>query len=117
MHAQNLFAAAHIRQPHHHAAVKAPRPEQRRIEHVGPVRRRNQNHAVVRLESIHLHQQLVQSLLALVVPAAQARAAMTAHGVDFVNENNARRVLLALLKQVANAARAHAHKHLHKVRA
>ena len=30
VHAQNLFAAANIRQSHHHAAIKASRPQQRR---------------------------------------------------------------------------------------
>src|SRR5271165_2670167 len=41
---------------------------------------------------------------------------MAANGVDFVDENDARGVLLALLKQVAHAACADADKHLHKVR-
>src|SRR5271155_494768 len=41
---------------------------------------------------------------------------MAANGVNFVNEDDAGRVLLALLKQVAHAARADADKHLNKVR-
>ena len=48
--------------------------------------------------------------------AAQARAAMAADGVDFVDENDARGILLALLKQIAHAAGADAHEHLHEVR-
>ena len=40
---------------------------------------------------------------------------MPSHGVNFVNENNARRILLALLKQVADPRSAYPNKHLHEV--
>ncbi len=116
MHPQDLFAAAHVRTRNHHAAVEAARAQQRRIEHVRAVGGCDQDDAFVRFEAVHLDQQLVQGLLALVVSAAQAGAAMAADRVDFVDEDDARRVLLALLEQVADAARAHAHEHLHEVR-
>ncbi len=45
-------------------------------------------------------------LLALVVAAAQARAAVAADGVELVDEEDARAVLLRLLEHVAPAARA-----------
>src|SRR5689334_15448418 len=41
---------------------------------------------------------------------------MASNCVNFVDEDNARSVLFALLKEVANAAGAHADKHLDKVR-
>ena len=72
--------------------------------------------AVVRLEAVHLDQQLVQGLLALVVPAAQAGAAVATDGVDLVDEDDAGRVLLALVEQVAHAAGADADEHLDEVR-
>ena len=71
----------------------------------------------LRLETVHFHQQRVQRLFAFVVPAAQAGSAMAAHGVNFIDENDARRVFLALFEQVAHAARAHADEHFHEVRA
>jgi hypothetical protein len=40
---------------------------------------------------------------------------MPAHRIDLVDEDNARRILLALFKQVTNARGTHAYKHLHKV--
>ena len=49
--------------------------------------------------------------------AAQARAALAAHGVDLVDEHDGGGVLLGLVKQVVHAARADAHEHLHEVRA
>src|SRR5580704_2447744 len=41
---------------------------------------------------------------------------MASHGVDFIDENDARSVLLPLLEQIAHAARADTHEHLHKIR-
>src|SRR5688572_21722441 len=46
---------------------------------------------------------------------AKARAAMASDGVDFVDEDDAGRVLLRLLEHVANARGAHAHEHLDEV--
>ena len=73
------------------------------IEDVRPVGRGDEDDAFVALEAVHLDEQLVQRLLALVVPAAEAGAAMTADGVDLVDEDDAGRVLLALFEQVAHA--------------
>ena len=115
VHAQDLFAATNIGTRDHHAAIEAAGAQQRRIEHVRTVGRGDQDDAFVGLEAVHLDQQLVQGLLALVVSAAQAGATMTADGVDFVDEDDAGGVLLALLEQVADAACAHADEHLDKV--
>ena len=85
------------------------------IEHVGTVGRGDEDDALVRLEAVHLDEQLVQRLLALVVAAAEAGAAMAADGVDLVDEDDAGGVLLALLEQVADARRADADEHLDEV--
>jgi hypothetical protein len=50
-------------------------------------------------KAVHFHQQLVEGLLALVMAAAQAGAAVAAHGIDFIDENDAGRVFLALQKR------------------
>src|SRR5204863_8333506 len=60
-------------------------------------------------------EELVQRLLALVVPAAEAGAAMAADRVDLVHEHDARRGLLRLLEEVADARRADADEHLDEV--
>ena len=102
---QDLLAADDIRIRHHHLAVEAAGTQQRGIEHVGPVGRRDQDHAFIGLEAVHLDQQLVERLLALVIAAAETGAAMAADRVDFVDEDDAGRVLLGLLEHVADAAR------------
>ena len=116
MNTQNFFATANVGTIHDHAAVKASRPQQRRIKHVRTVGSRHQDDAFVRLEAVHLDQQLVQGLLALVVSAAEAGAAMASDRVDFIDEDDAGRILLALLKQIANAAGADADEHFNEVR-
>src|SRR5262245_5758785 len=49
--------------------------------------------------------------------AAHAMTTVTAYRVDFIDENDAERGFLSLLKHVTNARRAHANEHLHKIRA
>ena len=117
VHLEDLLAALHVGPRHHHLAVEAAGPQQRGVQHVGPVGGRDEDDALVGLEAVHLDQELVQGLLALVVPAAQARAPVPADRVDLVHEDDAGRVLLALLEEVAHARGAHAHEHLDEVRA
>ena len=49
--------------------------------------------------------------------AAEAGAAMATDGVDLVDEDDARRVSLALLEQIAHAAGTDADEHLDEIRA
>src|SRR5947209_6455967 len=49
--------------------------------------------------------------------AAQAGTAMASDCVDFINEDDARRIFLALFEEIAYAACADADEHLHKIRA
>ena len=115
--AEDLLAAVDVGARHDDLAVEAARAQQRRIEHVGPVGRGDDDDAFVGLEAVHLDQQLVQRLLALVIAVAEAGAAMAADGVDLVDEDDARRRLLGLVEHVADAARADADEHLDEVRA
>ena len=97
-------------------AVEAAGPQERGVEDVGPVGGRDDDHAVGGLEAVHLDQQLVERLLALVVAAADARAAVPTDRVDLVDEDDRRRPLLGLAEEIADAARADADEHLDEVR-
>jgi hypothetical protein len=92
-----------------------PRAITSRFTPSSSVRRRDQDDALVALEAVHLDQQLIQGLLALIVAAAHASAAVAADGVDLVDEDDAGRVLLALHEQVAHARGADADEHLDEV--
>ena len=114
MHFEDFFAAFEVWQLHRHAAVKTTRTRQRRVQRFRTVRRRQNNHAAVVLETIHLCEQLVQRLLALIVAAKIARIALLADGIDLVDKDNARCLFLGLLKEIAHLRRAHADEHLDK---
>ena len=70
---EDAFAALDVGTIDDDAAIEAARTQQRRIEHVGTVGRGHQDDAFVRLEAVHLDEQLVERLLALVVTAAETR--------------------------------------------
>src|SRR5262249_44260032 len=69
------------------------------------VRRRHDDDALRGIESVHLGQQLIERLLALVVPREESRraGARLADRVELVDEHDARRLLLRLLEEIAHA--------------
>jgi hypothetical protein len=95
--------------------VEPAGPQQRRVEDVRPVGGRDEDDSALDVEAVHLDQQLVEGLLALVVAAAEAGAAVPADGVDLVHEDDRRRVGLGLLEQVAYPGGADADEHLDEV--
>ena len=98
VHREDAFTTADVRAGHGDAAIEASGAQDGRIEHVRTIGGRDDDHALVGLEAIHLDQQLVQRLLALVVTTAEACAAVTTDRVDLVDEDDAGRVLFALLE-------------------
>src|SRR6185436_4233861 len=98
----DAVAALEVRARDDDPPVEAAGALERRVQHVRAVGGGDEDHALVGLEAVHLHQQLVEGLLALVVTAAQAGAAVAADGVDLVDEDDAGGVLLALLEEVAD---------------
>mmetsp|Transcript_19865 Transcript_19865/g.50816 ORF Transcript_19865/g.50816 Transcript_19865/m.50816 type:complete len:448 (-) Transcript_19865:200-1543(-) len=112
VHPENLLAALDVRQANLHATVKAARAQKCAVKDVCAVRCRNNNDTAVALEAVHLSQDLVQGLLTLVVATAHARAALATNGIDLVDEDDARGLLLRLLEDVAYAGRAHTNEEL-----
>src|SRR5260370_40666035 len=100
VHLENLLSTDDVRVGHDHLAVEPTGPQQSRGEHIRPVGCGNQDDTLIRLEAVHLDEQLVQGLLALVIAAAEAGAAMPAYGIDLVDKYNARCILLALLEHI-----------------
>ena len=117
VHLEDHLAAGAVRPVDHDLAVEAARAQQRRVEDVGAVGGGDEDDVVLHLEAVHLDEQLVQRLLALVVSTAETSSPVAAHGVDLVHEDDAGRVLLGLVEQVAHARGADADEHLDEVRA
>jgi len=100
MNLEDLLAALDVGHVDDDAAVEPAGPEKRAVEDVGPVGGGDEDDAFVRVEPVHLDQELVERLLALVVPAAETGAALAADGVDLVDEDQAGRVLFPLVEKV-----------------
>src|SRR3990172_13070806 len=66
----------------------------------------------IRVEPVHLDEDLVERLLALVVAAAESGAAVAAYCVDLVNEEDTGRIAVRLVEQVAHTRGADTHEHL-----
>ncbi len=105
-----------VRVRNHDLTVETARTQQRGVENVRTVGRGDQDDAFIGLEAVHLDQQLVERLFALVIAAAETGTTMAADGVDFVDEDDAGRVLLGLLEHVADAACTDTDEHFDEVR-
>ena len=118
MDAQDRRPARGVGRLHRHPSVEAAGPQQRRVEHVGPVGGADDHHLVAGVEPVHLGEDLVEGLLALVVAAeaGPAAAAGAPDGIELVDEDDRRRGLLGLLEEVAHARGADAHDRLDELR-
>ncbi len=116
VHLEDGKATGQVGKVHHHLTIEAPGTKQRRVEDVGPVGRRHQDHTGGRIEPVHLHQQLVEGLLAFVVAATHAGTPVPADRIDLVHEDDRRCVRLGLLEQVPHTTGTNSDKHLDEVR-
>ena len=116
VHLENLLALLDVGKPDFDLTVETAGTHERLVQNVGAVRGREDDDARIGLEAVHLGQQLVERVLALVVAGESGvLAAGAADGVDLVDEDDARRLLLGLLEKVADTRGAHADEHLDEV--
>ena len=116
MHPQNINPTLLVRSVHKHLAVEAPGTQQRWVKDFGPVRRSEQHQPRAGIEAVQFHQQLIERLLFLIVPAPGVEAAGAPQSIELVDEDNGRRALAGLLEQVAHPRRADTHEHFHELR-
>ena len=112
------LAAGEVRTVHQHLPVEAAWTKQGCIKHFGLVGgRQNDHRLVLGGEAIHLGEQLVEGLLPFVVTADNAHRARTAlaDGIEFVDEDDARRFFLGLFEQVAHACGTSTNEEFHKL--
>ena len=93
---QDRLAAVDVGRVDDDLAVEAARPQQRGVEHVRAVGRTHHDDAELGAEAVHLDEDLVERLLALVVALAHAGAALAPGGVELVDEDDRRRHLARL---------------------
>ena len=114
---QDILSALEIRQFHGHPAVEAAGPCQRGIQCFGPVRGRQDHDAYILFKAVHLREQLVQGLLALVIAAQGGPISLLADSIDLIDKYDTGCLLLGLPEQIADLGGAHTYEHLHEFRA
>ena len=114
VHAQDLLAALDVGVADRHLPIETARTQQRRVEDVCAVGGGDDDDALGLREAVHLDEQLVERLLALLV-AERVAAAVAADRVELVDEDDARLVAARFAEQLAHARRADAGIHLDEV--
>ena len=112
---QNFFPAFNIGEINRDLAIESAGAEQRRIKDIGPVGSRDNDDTFLGIESVHLHEERIECLLALIMTAANPVAAVPTDRVNFVDENNAGRAFLALFEHIPDPAGADTDEHLHEI--
>src|SRR4029077_8246379 len=117
MNSQNFLASFDVRKVYGDLPIKTSRPKQRRIEDIGPVCRCDNDNPFLCVKSVHLNEQSVQRLLALIVPATESMTTVPSKGIDLINKNNAGCGFFSQLKHVTHDCGANTDNHFYKIRA
>ena len=90
MNLENPCPARDVRAVDGNVSIEAAWPHQCRIKDIWSVGTREDDDVLLSSKPIHLHEQLVEGVLPLVVtPKATAFPSRLSNGIDLVNENNA----------------------------
>merc|ERR1719393_692564 len=117
MNLEDFYSPGLVREVDRDSSVEAARSEESVVQNISSVRRGNHDDARVAGEAVHLREDLVQRLFPFVVRReASTAGALAADGVDFVDEDDARRVLFGISKERTNARRTDADEHLDELR-
>lgn len=101
---QNLHARHLVGQRDLHFAVQAPRPQQRRVEHVGAVGGHDHLDLAQGVKAVQLGKQLHERPLNFTIGRRALAKAATANSVDLVHENHAWLVLACVAKHFTDQA-------------
>ena len=116
VHVKNGFPFLEVRHVHIDLPVKTTSTHEGAVQNVSPVGGRQNDDTTVCAKSIHLRQQLVEGVFALIIGAhAGIFAPGSTNGINFVNEHNARTLVFGLLEQIADTACPHTHEHFHEI--
>ena len=86
---QDLLSSLYIGAADRDLSVKAAGTKDRRVKDIDAVGRRHDDDPFIDAETVHLDEQLVQGLLALIMGSAQACASAARDCVDFIDEDDA----------------------------
>src|SRR5262245_5219590 len=115
MQAQDLLTALPIGPIDQHLTIKTAGTEESLVQNFRPIRGRENADALARIETVHLDEQLIEGLLAFVVPSHErCGTACLAQRVEFIDEHDTGSHGLCLAKEVAHTRCAYPHNHIDK---
>ena len=118
VHLEYLLALIQVGQIHVDLSVEAAGTQQCLVKHVGTVGGSQDYHTAVGAKAVHLGEQGVEGVLALIVAThGGVLRTGTAHGVYLVDEDDTGRFLLCLAEEVAHTTGTYTYKHLNEVAA
>src|SRR4030042_1696892 len=88
MNLQDTLTSFSVRQGNIHLTVKTTGAKQGWIEHIRAVGCCQDDHLVGYIETIHLHQELIKRLFALVIDVAHDCTTSPTNSIQLVNEND-----------------------------
>ena len=116
VYAEYLLALVQVGEVNVYLSVETSGTQQCLVEDVHTVGGGEDDDTRVGAESVHLGEQLVQRVLALIVAThSGVLATGTAHCVNLVDKDDAGCLLLGLAEEIAYARCAHTDEHLHEV--
>mmetsp|Transcript_32035 Transcript_32035/g.59641 ORF Transcript_32035/g.59641 Transcript_32035/m.59641 type:complete len:249 (+) Transcript_32035:866-1612(+) len=116
VHLQDGNAALEIRETDLDAAIETARTEESRVKNVGTVGGSENNDSGVTLETVHLGEDLVQSLFTLVVTSGNTGTTLTTNRINLINEDDARGVLLRHVEEITDAGSSDTNEKLNELR-
>ena len=99
---KNLDAPCNIWPVNGDLPIEPPWPEECRVQHIRPIGGGKHNDTAVASEAIHLRQELINGLLPLVITPTKSGTTLPPDGINLINEDNAGRLGLGLLEEVAH---------------
>ena len=116
MNLKDLFTPSHIRLPYAYFPVETAGTEDGRIQYIHTVGGCHDYDSFIETKTVHLHKELVQRLLPLIMSAAHSCSPAPCNSIDLIDKDNTGSILLGLLKEVTDSGRADTYTHLYKIR-
>ena len=115
MYFKYFLSALHIGKTYGYLSVESSGTEYGRIEDIHTVGGCKNYYAFIYFKTIHLHKELVKSLLTLVVTAAHSGASLSAHSIYLIDKYKTGCILLGIRKEVSDSGCADADEHLNEI--
>mmetsp|Transcript_2465 Transcript_2465/g.5107 ORF Transcript_2465/g.5107 Transcript_2465/m.5107 type:complete len:348 (+) Transcript_2465:713-1756(+) len=113
---QDTSAALEVWQVNSHLTIKTSRSEERLIKDINSVSGCNCDDSWVSIKTIHLNQNLIDSLFTFIISTGISSTTLATNSIDLINENNTGSILPGLSKDITDARSTDTHKHFNKFR-